>query len=337
MNPYRISASLPQLKACLDATNPGLDKIITRASEANPWFLPEFIRLAIDAIKGAWLDSDTFEQWISRYGHHHGDEKTIALIMAGNIPLAGFHDLLCVLAAGHRAQIKLSEKDAKLLPWIVDQWAMYLPELRDAVTFVDKVSGYDAVIATGSNNSARYFEYYFRDKPHILRKNRNAVGVLNGDESPEQLRALADDIFLYFGLGCRNVSKIYVPAGYDFTWWPEAMAGWSYLADHFKYKNNLDYNIAIYLINQIPHVNLGQLIIKADDAFASRIGCLHYAEYDSIDLVITELDMYREDIQCVISTRPIEGWPHVKPGQGQYPQLDQYADGVDTMQFLLNV
>jgi hypothetical protein len=254
--------------------------------------------------------------------------------MAGNIPLVGFHDLLCVLAAGHTAVVKMSDKDSILLPYFVSQWNEILPGLKDQVHIVDKLSGMDAVIATGSNNSLRYFEYYFQKYPHLFRHNRNGVAVLNGDETVDELKWLARDIFLYFGLGCRNVAKVYVPEKYDFGQWPEAIGDWSFLADHNKYRNNLDYNYAIYITNHVPHIHLGHLILKEDDQIASRIGCLHFQYYQRQDQLNEWFHQQKADIQCVVSQQALPSWDHIKFGESQEPGLEQYADGVDTMQFL---
>jgi hypothetical protein len=230
--------------------------------------------------------------------------------------------------------IKLSVKDSGLLPFITDQWINLYPELQSSIFYVDRLDKIDTVIATGSNNSGRYFEYYFRQYPHLFRQNRNGVAFLTGTESMTDLKNLAKDIFMFFGLGCRNVSKIYVPEGYDFSAWQEAIADWSFMSDHNKYRNNLDYNYAIYLINQVPHINLGHLILKEDEAIASRIGCLHYSYYRDVSDVENELEQRREEIQCVVSATKFSSWDQVAFGATQYPALDQYADGVDTMNFL---
>ena len=240
----------------------------------------------------------------------------------------------CVLASGHQAIIKLSEKDSHLIRFVTEKWIEILPELASHLSFVDKLEDYDAVIATGSNNSSRYFEYYFRNHPHILRKNRNGVAVLTGSETPEELEKLSDDIFLYFGLGCRNVSRLYVPEDYDFANWHTAIEKWKYLKEHNKYRNNLDYNYAIYMINRVPHINLEHLILKQDDLIASRIGCVHYSFYKDQSDLHEQLSSRKDEIQCLVSLDPVAGWQHVKPGQSQYPSLQQYADGVDTMEFL---
>lgn len=329
--------SLQPLKELLLSDSAALEAQIELAYIANPWFIPAFTKRSIVAIAEEFLDVQKCSQWMSSYPPASGGQKRIAVIMAGNLPLVGFHDLLCILASGHSAVIKLSDRDATLLPWITDQWITIYPELALRITYTDRFEGYDAVIATGSNNSGRYFEYYFRSYPHILRHNRNGVAVLTGQETMEDLRRLAEDIFLYFGFGCRNVSKIFVPKGYDFNLWNEATAAWKHLEDHNKYKNNLEYNFAIFIINSIPHIQLGHLILKEDDAIASRIGCLHYSYYAERESLVSDLEVKREEIQCVISLDPIEGWEHVRFGDSQRPRLDQYADGVDTMQFLASL
>ncbi len=326
--------SLPALKAFLLSDTPERDEIIQRAFGSNQWFVPSFTIQAIEAIANEFLDEEKCRKWIESYDLSNTSQKTVALIMAGNLPLVGCHDLLCVLAAGHKAIIKLSDKDPYLLPWITQHWISICPSLSSSILFTNKFEGFDAVIATGSNNSARYFDYYFRSYPHILRRNRNGVAVLNGGESINDLRNLAKDIFLFFGMGCRNVSKIYVPRGYDFSRWDEGMREWKFMEDHNKYKNNLEYNHAIFLINSVPHINIGHLILKEDEAIASRIGCLHYSYYDSLADAVAILEERKEEIQCVISAGPIGGWEHIGFGESQHPRLEQYADGVDTMHFL---
>ena len=326
--------SLPALKGFLLSDTPEREDIIHRAYGANQWFVPANTVQALEAIANEFLDQEKCIKWIESYDLSNTRPKTVALIMAGNLPLVGFHDLLCVLASGHKAMIKLSDKDPYLLPWLTKHWISICPSLSSAILFANKLEGFDAVIATGSNNSARYFDYYFRTYPHILRQNRNGVAVLNGSESINDLRNLAKDIFLFFGMGCRNVSKIYVPLGYDFSRWDEGMSEWKFMEDHHKYKNNLEYNHAIFLINSVPHINIGHLILKEDEAIASRIGCLHYSYYDSLGDVAALLEDRKEEIQCVISASPIDGWEHIGFGESQHPGLQQYADGVDTMQFL---
>jgi hypothetical protein len=325
--------SLSALRDILTQDSPERDRVIDSAYAANQWFTPEFTRQAMQAIADEFLDEEKCAGWLFSYPAPEA-EKTVAIIMAGNLPLVGFHDLFCTLASGHRAMVKLSEKDNVLLPWVTAQWINEFPQLASRIIYTGRLEGYDAVIATGSNNSSRYFEYYFRAHPHILRGNRNGVAVLTGQETMEDLQQLAFDVFLFFGFGCRNVSRIFLPAGFDMSVWNEAFSAWKHLEDHNKYKNNLEYNFAIFIINSIPHINLGQLILKEDEAIASRIGCLHYSYYADPVTLHALLNEKREEIQCVITKEEIPGWEHVRFGESQRPRLHQYADGVDTMQFL---
>ncbi len=326
--------SLNPLKEYLKSGDAELENAIVKAYGMNPWFYPEFIRHAIDAIVDEFLDVEKCELWLNQYPLTTHWGKKIAIIMAGNVPLVGFHDLFCTLASGHEAIIKLSDKDSILPKFVLQKWMELNPLLSSGITYTERLEEFDAVIATGSNNSSRYFEYYFRSYPHILRQNRNGVAVLTGEETPEDLKELGKDIFLYYGLGCRNVSRIFVPKDYDFTTLEIAFEEWNYLADHHKYRNNLDYNYAIFIINQVPHINLGHLIMKEDDAIASRIGCVHYSFYGDNAELSMKLKEKRNEIQCLVKKSPLVGWEHVSPGQSQYPKLNQYADGIDTMQFL---
>ncbi len=334
MTREQFLSSLPHLREKLLFPDPALELAIENALHANQWFIPEFTRHALHSIATAYLDESRCRAWIDSYLVEYGDPKQVGIIMAGNIPLVGFHDLFCVLASGHQAIVKLSDKDSLLIKEIVDQWNQVLPGIRDQVQFTDRLAGYDAVIATGSNNAARYFEYYFNKYPHILRRNRNGVAILTGEESMEDLKRLADDIFLYFGLGCRNVSFMLVPDGYHFGMWDEAMSDYKSLEHHNKYKNNLEYNFAIYIINQIPHIQLGHLILKEDPAIASRIGSLHFQYYTDENDISNLLEPRREEIQCLLSKDPVTNWEYVPFGSSQEPSLYQYADGVDTMKFL---
>jgi hypothetical protein len=326
--------SLSSLKEYLQSGDPEIGSAIEEAHRKNPWFIPEFCRHAIDAIAEEFLDETNCNHWLKQYPEPSSLSKKVVIIMAGNVPLVGFHDLFCVLASGHDAMIKLSEKDSVLPKLLLKKWIEIIPSLSASISYVDKLEGFDTVIATGSNNSARYFEYYFRNYPHILRQNRNGVAILTGEESLDDLEQLGLDIFLYYGLGCRNVSKIFVPKDFDFSVMETAFKKWNFLADHNKYRNNLDYNYAIYIINQVPLINLGHLVLKEDHAIASRIGCVHYSYYEDIDRLTEELEMKRNEIQCLVTKLPLTGWEHVLPGKTQFPKLDQYADGVDTMKFL---
>ena len=329
--------SISDLREFLSSDDPAIHTAIEKAYQQNPWFIPQFSKEALGAISRQYLDEGKCREWLSHYPVRSGASKNVGIIMAGNVPLVGLHDLLCVLASGHRAIIKLSEKDAILSRLLTDQLVRIDPIFESLITYTDKLVNYDAVIATGSNNSSRYFEYYFRDHPHLLRRNRNGVAVLTGNETDDELELLGRDIFLYFGLGCRNVSKVFVPEGYDFEHWHLLFREWDFIKDHNKYRNNLDYNYAIYIINQVPHVNLGHLILKEDSAIASRIGSVYYSFYKNLDLLHDELSGRRAEIQCLVSTMKIGEWEHVPPGTTQEPGLSQYADGVDTMAFLTSL
>ena len=328
---------LVALKNYLQSDDPALEEAIQKAYSQNQWFIPDFTRQAISSIAEQFLNESRYKNWVGSYEVSDAEPKKVAIVMAGNVPLVGFHDLISVLASGHNAIIKLSDKDAVLSRHITDKWIEFNPALSDRISYTDRLNDFDAVIATGSNNSARYFEYYFKNHPHILRRNKNGVAVLTGNETEKDLKDLSSDIFLYFGLGCRNVSKIYVPPGYDFSVWKNAIHEWEYLIDHNKYKNNLDYNFTIYIINQVPHIQLGHLILKEDDAIASRIGCVHFSYYENMTVLEQELEDRMNEIQCIVSVDPVRNWEHILPGQSQNPALHQYADGVDTMKFLTSL
>lgn len=337
MTREQFLSSLPHLQSRLLNPDAELSVAIEKAYSSNQWFTPDFTRQALQSIATAFLDDSLCRSWLESYPDNPVAAQKVGIIMAGNIPLVGFHDLFCVLASGHEAIVKLSDKDSVLMKEVVSQWNQVLPGIKDHIHFTERLEAFDAVIATGSNNSARYFEYYFKKYPHILRKNRNGVAVITGDESLEDLKKLADDIFLYFGLGCRNVSYMLVPDGYNFGLWDEAMSGYKDLEHHNKYKNNLEYNFAIYIINQIPHIQLGHLILKEDPVIASRIGSVHFQYYNDASEIEDLLAPRREEIQCVVSKEPLEKWEHVPFGTSQQPSLFQYADGVDTMKFLTSL
>jgi hypothetical protein len=264
-------------------------------------------------------------------------QRNIAVIMAGNIPVVGFHDFLTVLMAGHRLKAKMSAEDNKLIPVIADLLIAIEPAFKNMIAFEEgKLSDFDAVIATGSGNTSRYFEYYFGKYPHIIRKNRNGLAVLDGSETPEELAKLADDCFLYFGLGCRNVSKLFVPDGYDFSNMLDVFGKRTAISNNSKYFNNYEYNKAIYLINNTPHLDASNLLMVEDEAFASPVSVLYFSFYEDVQELNKVLKMRADEIQCVVSgiDQLDEAIP---PGRSQYPQLWDYADGADTMEFLLSV
>ena len=313
------------------------EKLIYLSQSHNGWYTPEQVYFAIKSWADA-LNEENLDKWLSTYteefSQNDNTEKTVALILAGNIPLVGFHDFLSVLITGNKALIKTSSNDQHLLPFLAKYLIAVNESLQDKITFVEgKLENFDTVIATGSNNTARYFEYYFKDKPSIIRKNRNSAAVLNGKESKEELEALGEDIFRYFGLGCRNVSKIFVPKGYSFDAFFEAIFKYQDVIHYEKYANNYDYNKAVFLMSNFKLLDNGFLTIKEDSSYASPISSVFYEFYENIEDLQARLSADSEQIQCIVSNDLIEN--SIPFGQTQNPQLWDYADNVDTITFLL--
>ncbi|MBL0153260.1 MAG: acyl-CoA reductase [Chitinophagaceae bacterium] len=295
----------------------------------NGWFIPEFTGRACSQIAQTMLDPERLQAWAQSYNipDENHVPKTVGIVMAGNIPLVGFHDWLCVFMSGHKSVCKLSSKDGVLLKHLVEQLAAWDPEVNRYCEFAERLKGCDAYIATGSNNSSLYFEHYFSKYPNIIRRNRTSVAILTGNESKEELDLLADDIFLYFGLGCRNVSKIFVPEGYDFIPLLGACKRYGWLADFHKFKNNYDYNLALHILNGVVYMSTENVLVVENPSPFSRISQLHYEFYG--DKKALEISLAgNTDLQCVV------GKGHVPFGQSQDPTLTDYADGVDTMEFL---
>ena len=314
-------------------------RILEREPVLNPWFTPEALQKALKGIT-CMLEEEVLRQWLHPYELQvipAESRRTVGLVLAGNIPLVGFHDLMTVLVSGHRVLAKASSMDERLIKEVALILASIDPELGKAIQFTDdKLSGLDAVIATGSNNSSRYFEYYFRNIPHIIRKNRNGVAVLSGNESEAELAALGEDIFTYFGMGCRNVTKLYIPETYDLKILLGVLDSFHPLYQHHKYGNNVDYYRTIYLMNRVDFLDNGVLLVKEDPSIASPVGVVFYERYSELGLVQKELELHREEIQCVVSTIPeIRG--AILPGSTQEPMPWDYADGVDTIRFLMEL
>ena len=312
------------------------DDIFDKAEQQNSWFTRANVIFAFKSWSDA-LSENNVKQWLSQYQlPQTTSPKKILIIMAGNLPLVGLHDLLCVLVTGHKAIVKLSSNDCVLLPYLITQMKTFAPEWTEAVTFTDdKVTEYDAVIATGSDNTARYFEYYFGKKPHIIRKNRHSVAVLTGKETPEELFALGKDIFLYYGLGCRSISKLFVPKGYDFNLLFQAIYPYKDIIQEQKYANNYDYNKAVYLMSLFQLLENGFLLLKEDEHYGSPIATLFYEYYTDVDSLKEKLTTDAEKIQCVVAHNFTT--EEVDFGETQIPQLWDYADGVDTLNFLLKL
>ena len=329
----------PDLKKLNDEWYASTDEHISNAHVYNAWFTEEFVRNAVGAIS-YMLQEEKLRKWISLYNSEDFDiseGKQIGVVMAGNIPLVGFHDFLCVLLSGHYFQGKLSSKDQYLMKLMVDLVCAINPDFADWISITEeRLSGFDAIVATGSDNSARYFEYYFGKYPNIIRKNRTSVAVIIGNESELELSSLADDVFLYFGLGCRNVSRFFVPEGYDFGPLFKSFEKYSYLGSHNKYANNYEYNRAIYLVNQTKHLDGGFFILKEDNGLFSPLAVFFYEYYSSPEHLENLLNIHKLGIQALVSTdQGQEG--AVTPGRAQYPEPWDYADGVDTMSFLLSL
>ncbi len=353
MNPgQRISAfaslgeSLTKILAVRDieelhasAASMKLHKLIQTIHFSNPWFIEEYVRLSIKAISD-WLSLDNLTNWCLEYPELQKEKvssRKIAVISAGNLPLVGFHDFLCVLMAGDVYYGKLSSKDNQLPIAVADLLIEIQPGFSAYISFTeDKLEGFDAVFATGSNNSSRYFEYYFGKYPHIIRNNRSSIAILDGSETFEELNGLADDIFLYFGMGCRNVSKVYVPSGYSFNFFFETMERYNWLINHHKYMNNHQYNRVIYLVNSDEHLDNNFLLVKKDKAISSPIAVLHFEQYDNLASLIPEIELREPELQCIISHTET-GLKVLPFGKTQFPGLMDYADGIDTMKFLLQL
>lgn len=310
-----------------------LDRLLEQTRQQNPWFTRESCLYALN-YWGEALQETSLIEWLSAYPKIVGTPLRVALITAGNIPLVGFHDVICVLLTGNNAQVKCASKDTLLLKHLVSRLSEIDPNLANRISFTEgKLGAFDAVIATGSNNTSRYFEYYFSKKPHIIRKNRHGVAVLTGTESPAELKGLAEDVFRYFGMGCRSVSKLFVPQGYDFDPLFNAFYPFKDLINHQKYGNNYDYNKAVYLMSGSPMLDNGFLLLKEDEGLGSPIGTLFCETYKSQEAVIEKLSASQEQLQCVVGGSWLS--EAVPFGNSQKPELGTYADGVDTVDFLL--
>jgi len=305
-----------------------------KASYENGWFIPEFIDIATKNIAEQFLDGEKLWAWADHYNLVSNSPKdpahpqhTVGIVMAGNIPLVGFHDFIAAFVAGHKTILKPSAKDDALVRHLIGILVDWYPQLNDAIRFAEILKNCTAYIATGSNNTSRYFEYYFGKYPHIIRRNKTSIAVLTGNETAEDLERLGDDVYLFFGLGCRNVTKLYVPAGYDFEPLLHALRKYNYVAEHHKYKNNYDYNMAIHILNNKFYMTNGSVIMTEDSSIFSPISQLNYEHYFDRHSLLSSLNDI-EEIQCIVAP------DHVPFGQAHRPTLFDYADKVDTMAFL---
>lgn len=301
----------------------------------NGWFTPSNVRFALNAWAGL-LREENLQKWLQAYAipDEQLDPKRVGVVMAGNIPLVGFHDLVCVLLSGHLFYGKQSSSDP--LPQLLAQKLLELePRFENALTFQEMLKDMDAYIATGSDNTARYFEYYFRNKAHLIRKNRSSCAVLTGHESEAELKSLGRDMLQYWGLGCRSVSKLFVPKGYQFPPLFEALESWTDVQNHHKWVNNYDYHKSILLVNGDPHLDTGFLLFQESEAIASPVSVIYYQYYQELDELKKLLETYQSKLQCVVGQANTPA--SVPFGQAQRPQLWDYADGIDTMKFLLSL
>lgn len=308
---------------------------LKQAEIQNQWFTPDNLNYCLKQWSEV-LTEEKITNWLEKYNATK-NPKTVGIIMAGNIPLVGLHDLISVLLSGHNALVKTSSKDDVLMSMVIDFLKDTNHELSNSIQKTEKLNMQDAVIATGSNNTARYFEYYFSKIPHIIRKNRTGIAILNGDESNVDLKNLADDIFSYFGLGCRNITKLYLPENYNLNQLFEAFFDWKDIIHHTKYANNYEYNRAIYLLNKDEFLDNNFVILKRSEHLHSPIGVVYYSYYNDLKLLKEELVQKQDKIQCVVSNRSLNFENSIGFGQSQKPGLSDYADGIDVMSFLENI
>jgi hypothetical protein len=330
MNLEKRIELMVQLGQYMQSDNAEWQSVKENAVRQNPWFIPEFIELSVKNIVGSFLQKNLLEQWSLQYNVRNAqNKKNIGIVMAGNIPMVGFHDFLCVFISGYWQTIKLSSKDNILLPHLIDklnEWSN--EEIKDAIHIAENLKGCDAYIATGSNNSSRYFEYYFGKFPNIIRKNRTSVAMLTGSETQEELNALANDMQVYFGLGCRNITKLFVPDGYNFLPLIAALKPYEYFLDFHKYKHNYDYQLALLIMGNKPYMNSGAVVLSENKSLFSPVSHVYYEYYRDKEKLVNEL-VNNNDIQC------IAGKDFIPFGKVQQPSLTDYADGVDTMRWLI--
>ncbi|MCX2742364.1 acyl-CoA reductase [Mangrovivirga sp. M17] len=311
-----------------------LEDLAFKAGQRNPWFTKESVEKAVQGI-ATLLKEENLRSWLNKYPDIPvSSPKKIGIVMAGNIPGVGFHDLLSILLSGHIAKVKYSSQDQVIISFILNKLFKLNPQLSEKVDIVDKLKDFDAVIATGSDNTGRYFDYYFGKYPNIIRRNRTSAAILTGKESSEELKNLGDDIFTYFGLGCRNVSLLLVPEGYEFKSFFEAIEGFNSIINHHKYNNNYDYNKSIYLVNNEKHFDNGFLLLKkAENQIVSPISVVYYKEYKNQEELLNYLESVDDKIQCIVG----KDNKYIDFGEAQNPKPWDYADNIDTLHFLSNL
>jgi hypothetical protein len=338
MNLKERCAALGKLGNWLKDNEESLDGLYRKAFSENGWFDADQCRYAIKQAAFGLFDEEKLLNWAAQYNLKDSAPKRVGIIMAGNIPAVGLHDFISVFISGHKALLKFSEKDKALISFLLNKVEELSPGFAVHYEIIERMQDADAVIATGNDNSSRYFEYYFSKIPSIIRGNRNSIAILDGTENAADLSLLADDIFKYYGLGCRSISKIYIPRNFNFGFFMQQLDECSYqLLLNSKYKNNFDYNRSVYLLNQTQHLCNDSLILAEDNSLQSRIATLHYEFYDSIKKLEENLHELRPKIQCIVSSISLKTFETIPFGQSQQPTLEDYADGIDTMEFLKNL
>jgi acyl-CoA reductase LuxC len=319
---------LANLGAYLSINNEELQAVKEKAQWQNAWFTQEFIDLSIKNIAENFLQRRLLENWVNQYQLENNIQpKRVGIVMAGNIPLVGFHDFLCVFISGHKAIMKPSSKDEVLIKHLAGKIFEWNEEAKNCLVFAENLKNCDAYIATGSNNSSRYFEYYFGKYPNIIRRNRTSAAILAGDENEDDLELLADDIQQYYGMGCRNVTHLFVPADYDFVPLLNALKKYDYFKNFYKYRNNYDYYLALLILNNKFYMTNESIILTENENVFAPVSQLNYSYYNDIKILEKSL-AGNQDLQCII------GKNFIPFGKSQSPALGNYADGVDTMQFL---
>ena len=325
----RIAGFVALGQQLMRQNNPTLEEVKQRAQTENAWFLPSFIDASMKQISQQFLQEPALMEWTSMYPNISKTftQKKIGIVMAGNIPMVGFHDLLSTLMAGHIAVVKLSSKDKVLMDYIIQSLKTIEPLWEDQIIIQDQLKNCDAYIATGSNNTSQYFEYYFGKFPHIIRKNKTSIAILEGNETAESLSLLADDMMLYFGMGCRNVTQLWVPTGYSFETLLDALKKYDFLLENHKYKHNYDYQLALLMMTRQFYMNTGSILLSENPSPFAAISQVHYQFYEPGKMPTVN----KEAIQCVVGKAGLEF------GSLQSPKLSQYADGVDTLAFLASL
>lgn len=309
-----------------------------QANRLNYWFIPEFVESSVNAIAIEFLEKDKLETFIGKYDlsieQDIDNEYKLGIVMAGNIPLVGFHDFLMGFLAGYELHLKLSSKDTVLIKHLIQKLIEWEPSLATRITIQEMLKDCDAYIATGSNNTAQTFAYYFAKYPNLIRHNRTSIAILNGEETEEQLEALVQDIYQYFGLGCRNVSKIFVPRDYPFETLIAALNKYSSPKDHHQYLNNFDYQLALVMLNGVPYKSADHMILVESTSHFAPTAVLHYEYYDDVASIVEILKQSKDELQVALSN--ISDLKLTSFGHSQQPAIDDFADGEDTFQFLLS-